>query len=181
MRHHVARVALLALAASACSDLTTGPDAESATLLPTHEVRENLFASSAPELVTCPSSETYADRKTIGLFGGTLRAGGSSITIPFGAVLLPTTFELIVPPSPYMEIEIHAVGMQSYLFLLPATIRIDYSRCEADAIPTNANLQGVYIDDLTKTVLELLGGQIDRTNRVIRFPTIHLSGYAVAY
>lgn len=181
MRLSLPVIAVITIAAGACGDLVTQPGGRDAGEARAPVPSTALFGSDSPQLLVCPTTETRSARAVIGPLGGTVRVGGSAITIPLGAVLVPTEFEFIVPASPYMEVEIHAVGMQRYVFLLPATITIDYSRCAADAIPRDAVLQGVYIDGLSKLVLELLGGVANRDNQTLRFQTGHLSGYAVAY
>jgi hypothetical protein len=113
--------------------------------------------------------------------GGTLGARGTSITIPAGAVPTPTAFEVVVPVSPYMEVEIHAVGQAGYAFAQPAAITINYARCPADAVPADAALEGVYVESGTRRVLERMGGTADKTGKKITFSTPHLSGYIVAY
>jgi hypothetical protein len=180
MRFHLPSIAAMAIVIGACADLTTQPDTRDSELT-TPAATAALIGSSDPQLLVCPTTETRSARATIGLAGGTVSVGGSSITIPPGAVLVPTKFEVIVPASSYMEVEIHAVGMERYFFLLPATVTIDHSRCPADAVPENAVLQGVYIDSLTKQVLDLMGGDADTDGQTVRFLTGHLSGYAVAY
>jgi hypothetical protein len=138
-------------------------------------------ASAPPTLLACPSIGTQSTTGIIGVLGGVLSLGTTKIEIPLGAVLEPTLFQVIVPESPYMEVEIHAVGLTTFLFKRPVRVTIDYSRCTDDAIPYGADLQGVYIDGQTKAVLQQMGGTDDRSSRRITFSTGHLSGYAVAY
>jgi hypothetical protein len=138
-------------------------------------------AVGSPQLLACPSATTQQTTGVVGLLGGILQLGNTTISIPAGAVLLPTLFEIVVPASPYMEVEIHAVGLTSFLFHEPATISIDYSRCGDGAIPDGAQLQGVYIDPITHAVLSEMGGADDRAAQRVTFTTGHLSGYAVAY
>jgi hypothetical protein len=137
--------------------------------------------ASSPTLLSCPSTGTQTTTGVVGLLGGVVSLGAARIEVPFGAVLDPTLFEIVVPASPYMEVEIHAVGLSSFLFRRPVQVTIDYSRCGDSAIPDGAQLQGVYIDGVTKSVLQEMGGTDDRAARRITFSTGHLSGYAVAY
>lgn len=138
-------------------------------------------ASAAPTLLSCPTdSAQQSATALIGVLGGTLSLGGNSITIPANAVAQPTTFQIVVPPSPHMKVEIHAVGLASFLFQQPVQVTIDYSRCPASAVPAGATLQAVYVDS-TDAVLQQMGGTADPVNRNVTFTTGHLSGYAVAY
>jgi hypothetical protein len=169
-------VAAAAVVCAACADLPTQPDTGSSAPPRLEEV-----APAHPQLLVCPTSWTQTARETIGPEGGKIGVAGSSITIPPGAVPSPTEFEVVVPASPYMEVEIHPVGMDSYLFAVPATVKISYARCPADAMPTDAALQGVYIDGATNRVLERMGGDADKVSRKLSFHTWHLSGYAIAF
>ena len=154
---------------------TTAPSTQ-APIAPRHEI-----VAGTPTLLACPSTGTQTVTGVVGLLGGSLSLGSTKITIPVGAVLEPTLFQIVIPESQYMEVEVHAVGLTSFLFKRPVQITIDYSRCSDDAIPAGAQLQGVYIDGDTKAVLQQMGGVDDHDSRRITFSTPHLSGYAVAY
>ena len=168
---------VLALAAVACDDL------------PTQGGRANRpqpqlsTTGEAPEsrLLACPTNDEARDAAVIGPEGGTLGARGTSITIPAGAVPEPTAFEVVVPASPYMEVEIHAVGQASYAFAQPAAVTINFARCPDDAVPEGATLEGVYVESGTRRVLEHMGGTADKNGKKLTFATPHLSGYIVAY
>ena len=185
MRLHLALLAAIAVTVAACTDLTEpgatrrgspSRDLRAAALLTSADSQ----VAAAPQLLVCPTQETQVERALIGPGGGTFGVRGTSITIPAGAVPQPTLFEVVVPASRYMEVEIHAVGAESYIFARPVTVTINYARCPDDAAPPDANLQGVYIDSLDR-VLELMGGVADKSDHKVTFATGHLSGYAVAY
>jgi hypothetical protein len=187
MRRYSTRPLAALLAAGAlfagCGDLTTQPTAASpAASLARQESIGGTDGPAALRLLECPY--TGPDRRgigAIGLFGGQLSAGGARMSAPLGAVLSVTLFETVVPASRYMEVEIHAVGLGSFLFQRPVNVTIDYSRCDEDAIPPGATPRAVYIDGETKEILEDMGGEVDRAARTITFSTGHLSGYAVAF
>jgi hypothetical protein len=105
--------------------------------------------------------------------------GVTGITIPAGVLTVPTLFQVTVPASNYMEIDVSAVGFQSFLFQQPVTITIDYSRCNRNDI-NQETLHVYHIDPVTKQLLEDMGGVDDKLSRRITFTTSHLSGYAVA-
>lgn len=167
---------VLALGALACDDLPT----QSGRANPR---RPRLSTADVPalQLLACPTADEARTQAVIGPGGGTLGARGTSITIPAGAVPVPTTFEVVVPVSPYMEVEIHAVGQSTYTFAQPAAITINYARCPADTVPADAVLEGVYVESGTRRVLERMGGTADKSSKKITFSTPHLSGYIVAY
>lgn len=78
-----------------------------------------------------------------------------------------------------MEIDVSAVGFQTFLFQQPVTITIDYSRCGRSDIDQKT-LHVFHIDPITKQLLEDMGGVDDKVSQHITFTTGHLSGYAVA-
>ncbi len=138
-------------------------------------------ASSGMELAICPVDSTVmSDIAVIGAVGGVLSLGGNSISIPPGAVPQATAFQIVIPQSQYMTVEIHAVGVTSFLFQQPVSVTIDHSRCPRGSIPLGSSLQAAYIDS-TGSVLQNMGGQDDSTTQQLTFSTGHLSGYAVAY
>ena len=161
--------ATLLILAAACSD--AGP-------LPLEPEPEKVSASDSNFLV-CPVDTTRSVRRTIGILGGTIALDGHSITLPLGAVLRPTTFTLTVPESPYVEVEIHAEGHDSFQFLVPASITMSYDRCDRTDIDPST-LSVWHIDGLLRTLLEPMGGLVDEERRTIRFDSGHLSGFIIA-
>lgn len=161
-----------ALLVSACSDPTVGrPDAAP----PAPAALE----ASEKQLVACPTDRAHSAEGVIGLLGGVLSAGGTTINIPAGAVLSATTFKLVVPASQYMEVSINGGLLSHFDFEQPVSVTIDYSRCSDAELGTDP-LSVFYVDDSTKAFLENMGGTDDRAARKITFVTDHLSGYAIA-
>lgn len=154
---------------------------ESSPLEPIEPVEhQDLFSpSTRPSLVECPSTVTRSTSRTVGLFGGSLELDGTRVTIPFGAVLLPTTITLTLPASEYMEVDLTANALDHIRFPVAVTVTIDYSRCSPEATD-DAPLSVWYIHDLTNRLLENLGGSDDKANRRITFTTIHFSGFSIA-
>ena len=134
---------------------------------------------SSPSLVECPTNQTTTTSAVVGLLGGVIQLGGTSITIPSGALTTPTLLQVTIPASPYMEIDVTAVGFTSFLFQQPVSVTVDYSRC-ARADLDQQTLHVWHIDPVTKQLLEDMGGTDDKASRRITFSTGHLSGYAVA-
>jgi hypothetical protein len=129
-------------------------------------------------LAVCPSDQTLSSSGLIGLGGGTVSLGGTSVFLPLGAVLSPTNIELTIPASQLMEIGVTANG-GSFRFLRPIIVTMDYSRCDSDV--QNKTLSVWHIDEQTKEPLENMGGIDNKLTHQITFTTIHLSGYALAF
>ena len=176
MRSSTVFAAALCLSAAGCIDASRTPTAPART-----EPAAHFAQAPATHLLVCPTADSARTSGLLTVLGGTLSLGGDALHLPLSAVLFPTLFEVVVPPSPYMEVDVHAVGLTSFLFQQPATITIDYSRCSPDAIPADVQLHAVYIDGNTKQILQDMGGSDDRAAQRITFTTGHLSGYAVAY
>ena len=134
---------------------------------------------TSPSLVECPANETATTSAVVGLLGGVIQLGGTSITIPSGALTAPTLLQVTIPASRYMEIDVTAVGFTSFLFQQPVSVTIDYSRCARSDVDQQT-LHVWHIDPVTKQLLDDMGGTDDKTSRRITFSTGHLSGYAVA-
>jgi hypothetical protein len=136
--------------------------------------------SSLPNLLQCPTNQTQSSQALVGVLGGTVQVGGTSITIPAGALSVPTLITVTVPASQYVEIDVRANDLLSFLFNAPVSVTIDYSRCTRANI-ANDTLSVWHIDPSTNTLLEDMGGVDDKTHETITFSTGHLSGYAVAF
>jgi hypothetical protein len=168
LRRGLAILALPALLA-ACGD-------EPAPLLSPDEAARSTVGST---LVECPTSETRSVTKTLDGLGGTVELDGHSITLPLGAVLLPTTLTLTVPASRYMELEITANGAESFDFEQAVAITISYARCTRSNIDQGP-LTAWQIDPATKALIEHMGGTDDKDARALTFGSDHLSGFAIA-
>ncbi len=166
----------LVLGAAACMS-----DSPMATAPALRAPSRTVVGDSELTLLTCSSATSQQSAGLLGLLGGSVSLGSTRIELPLGAVLSPTLFQIVVPSSPYVEVEIHAANLTSFLFHRDVEVTIDYSRCSDEEIPSGAQLQVVYIDGNTKAILERMGGTDDRAAKRITFSTGHLSGYAVAY
>ena len=169
---HCAAAALIALASASCGDKgSTEPQVAS----------EALF-SAGPSLIQCPTSETLRSLPTLvlPLVESVVSVGGTSITIPAGAVLTPTLITVTVPASKYMEFSVRANDLAHFIFQQPVEVTIDYSRCTRSDID-RAPVEAWYINAITKQMLENMDGVDDKATRRITFRTGHLSNYAVAF
>lgn len=133
-----------------------------------------------PRLVRCPTRLGATTTSIVGPLGGVLELRGSSITLPLGAVTVPTLMRLTVPPSRFMQVDITANDLPTFLFETPVTVTIDYSRCRWSG-SRRGTLTVWHIDPDTKALLENMGGTDDRARRRITFTTGHLSSYAIAH
>jgi len=156
--------------AAACADSATSVTA-------VHDPRA--AASSNPVLVECPTDEFAQSSELLTSLGGSVSAGGTTITVPAGALLVPTTITVTVPPSQFMEVDITANDASSFVFQLPVTVSLSYARCTRSDIEKDA-LSVWYIDSATKALLQNMRGDDDKDARTVTFTTDHLSGYAVA-
>jgi hypothetical protein len=127
-------------------------------------------------LSLCAVAPSVKSTAVIGIMGGSINAGDVTMTVPPGAVLQATQFQVHVPSSPRAEVEIHANDQEHYQFLAPVVIAIGYSRCDT----TSGSLTVWHIDPETKSLLENMGGVDDVLNQRVIFSTMHLSGYAIA-
>lgn len=136
-------------------------------------------SANGTNLLECPVDTSATTSALIGALGGTVSLGGSSVTIPAGALLGNEVVELTIPAGHYMEVDLSVNGGQSIIFQLPVTATIDYSRCGRSS-DTLKPLTVWHIDEHTKALLENMGGVDDKLLQQITFTTGHFSGYAVA-
>lgn len=170
---------LLLAAIAAC---ISGSCGEQRATTPTEHLAPTSAAlsTSSPQLLQCPATQGQA---TLGLLtppGGTLGVGPLTFQVPAGALSLPMLFRLNVPAGQYMEVDIQANNLTSFLFNTPVTVKIDYSRCDP-ATTSGLSLSVWHIDEASKALLENMGGVNDTVARTITFSTPHLSGYAIAF
>jgi len=165
--------ALVACGEPMSSTSPAAPGANTATGASDHR------STKANNLLECPVDTSAVTSALLGVHGGTISLGGSSVTIPAGALLGDQVVELTIPAGHYMEVDLSVNGGQSIVFQLPVVATIDYSRCgrsEATLKP----LSVWHIDEHTKALLENMGGIDDKLLQQITFTTGHFSGYAVA-
>lgn len=169
---------LLYVAAIGTVAVTLGSCSEPTTPHRTTPTAELLAQTAQPAFLACPSDTTLSASGTIGVLGGTVSAGNTSISIPPGALLGTKMITVTIPASQYMDVDITADGTSGLTFLDAATITIDYSRCPDAAIPSDS-LSAWYVSD-THAPLQFMAGVDLRSVRRLVFVTGHLSGYAIA-
>lgn len=134
-----------------------------------------------PKAIPCPTNESVVASAVVGPLGGTVTAlpTATAILLPVGSLLTPTTFDVTVPASKFVVVDIKANGADHFTFALPVTIVLDYSRCSRSDI-LGASL-GVYIyDPGTETLGEKMVSVDNKLLRQITFATNHLTSYVVA-
>ena len=168
-------VALLALALVACSTdgSLTGPE-------PVQQSVAASVQSSGPTLLSCPTEFSTSVSRRIGPKGGMLNLAGTKLRVPAGAVPVETEFVLTIPASPYLELDISAVGHEHYRFAAPVEVTVNYARCRGTEVEL-APLSAWHIDLETRDFLENMGGLESKAGKKITFETSHLSGYAIAW
>jgi len=129
-------------------------------------------------LAVCPSDQDQNTSGLIGVLGGTVSLGGTSVVLPLGALLTNTSIELDIPASQYMEIGVTANGGHFY-FEQPITITLDYSRCSPDIQAKTLSVWN--IDPDTHRLIQNMGGVDNKLTHQFSFTTLHLSGYALAF
>lgn len=158
----------LVAAATACAD--TGPltvgDAPSRAVV------------GAPTPLVCAAVPDASATRLLGVAGGSLQLNGHALSLPEGAVAELTEFNLAVPASDRVEVQVRAGATQHFTFLTPVTLTLDYSRCTDDEL-AGKTLRIFYWDRATGEFLQDMGGTDDRTNRRIEAKTDHLSDYVV--
>lgn len=176
-------IAVAVVALIGCSEVSTRPEVGGVR----PDTTQNQDSVQAPDtggisqrrLIECPTAQTSTNSGLIGILGGTIAAAGTSISLPAGAVLVGTLIRVTVPASTYMEIDVTANDLLTFLFLKPVTITIDYSRCPA-SVTAGKTLTVWHINTQTKALIENMNGVNDPVQRRISFTTDHLSGYAIA-
>lgn len=175
-------IGVAALALIGCSDSTRPEEGAvriDTTQAPGTTQPADTSGISQRRLIECPTTQTATNSALIGILGGTVAAAGSSISLPAGAVLVGTLIRLTVPASTYMEIDVTANDLLTFLFLKPVTITIDYSRC-LPSVTDGKTLSVWHINTQTKVLIRNMHGVNDPVQRKISFTTDHLSGYAIA-
>jgi hypothetical protein len=135
---------------------------------------------STARLVVCPTTQTLTTQSLIGTGGGLVSLAGTVVGIPNGALSLPTLITLKIPASQYMEVDIKANSLTSFLFNTEIAVQIDYSRCTDPALATRP-VSVWYINSETKKPEQFMGGVDDKAKRTVTFKTNHLSAYAIAF
>jgi uncharacterized membrane protein YfcA len=176
-------LAIAAFALAACSDAVTRPPVGGVRTDTTQRTDTTRLPDTSGvaqrRLIECPTSQTVTNSSLIGVLGGTVSAAGSLISLPAGALLTGALIRVTVPASTYMEVDVTANDLLTFLFAKPVTITIDYSRCPT-SVTAGKTLSVWHINTQTKVLIQNMNGVNDPVQRKMSFTTDHLSGYAIA-
>jgi hypothetical protein len=135
------------------------------------------LGSLRPTPLVCPSSTTESTTGVVGPMGGVLSVGGTTVSIPAGALLDTVTLTLSVPASNNVEIDVSVAGTEHFLFEQPISVTVSYARCAATYVQPIA---AWYFDPVTCDLLEPMASVDNPLLRSVTFTTPHLSGYILA-
>ena len=175
----IARVRLVAGVALTLAVTVIACSAPAITDAVSNDQSVRRLSLGAPNLVECPVTGSSSSTATVGPLGGVVSVGGTSISIPAGALLSPVSVTVTVPESNLMEIDISVAGSEHFVFEQPVVVTLSYARCTRNDINLTP-LTVWYIDSETKAPIEPMGGIEDKLLRTVTFVTPHLSGYAIA-
>jgi hypothetical protein len=130
--------------------------------------------------LACPTKETLTTSADVGPLGGVISIGGTSISVPAGALLSPVTMTVTVPASNYMEVDISVAGYEpgTFPFQTPATVTVSYDRCSVS--PFDAPFTAWWWDSTSKTLIEPMPSVDNRLLQTVTFTTPHLTGFILA-
>jgi len=174
MSHRIV-LGLVALALLGCSDVTQPLPGR----LDPDTTQPDTTGIQQRRLIECPANQASASSVFIGVLGGSVAVAGTSISLPPGSLLASTLINLTVPASTYMEVDITANNLATFLFLKSVTVTIDYSRCPT-SVTQGKTLTVWHINTQTKALIANMNGVNDPVQRRMTFTTDHLSGYAIA-
>jgi hypothetical protein len=137
----------------------------------------DLSTSYSGSLIQCPTDQTLTASGLIGILGGVIQLGGTTITIPVGALLTPSTVRVTIPASDHLEVQLQVGDHLHFEFLEPVVMSISYARC--DPAEVEGKGLGVWYIDENDNLLEYHGGIQDPITRRITAITTHFSDYAV--
>lgn len=124
--------------------------------------------------LVCPTNQSYSTTKTIGRWGGTIRVGPHTLTVPYGALSSDTRITATAPQGAYAEVEFQPHGLR---FNRPVTLAISYEQCGLLKVAEPPVI--VYADE-KRNILEVLKSTIDYSRETIIGKTDHFSSYILA-
>jgi hypothetical protein len=122
----------------------------------------------------CPTDVGYTASKKIGPFGGTLRVGPHTLTVPAGALWVDTWITATAPKGKYAEVQFEPHGLK---FKRDVTLSISYAQC--GLLSWSKPPVIVYTDD-NRTILEILESVLNPRTETITGKTDHFSSYILA-
>jgi hypothetical protein len=129
-----------------------------------------------PTFLTCPNSQQLQETVTITKEGGAVKVGGHSLMIPPGAVAEEVRFTATLLADKTLKLKLEANGKDTYQFLQPAMLALSFGRCEAPADPSRLR---IYKIDERGTIIQDLGGEVNRESRTVTATLKTLSIYTM--
>lgn len=168
--HRLSFAVAALVAAMACAD-NSAPTAPRAASAPTADFAKAKDGKK-PKVAVCKLQKEAWATARIGSRGGRVSVGGSTLTVPPGALRTTTAITAHALPTTSASIQFLPEGLQ---FAIPATLSIPYSRCETPLFGVGV----VYVQ--ADTVAEV---EPSTNHPILKFVTAkisHFSSYAVAY
>jgi hypothetical protein len=173
-----------ALSFASCDRLAdvSSPAAPSADLLSDLLSQPNYSFKVITESVIPPIDTKVTG--LIGIGGGSITLMGHTLTVPSGAVTVPTLFTLIALPNPYVDVEATAtvtgllgnvVDVGIFGFKKPVTLTLTYSRATNVSNPANLFI-GYFRSDGT---IEPLKSAVDTGKKTVSAQLSHFSKYGM--
>lgn len=125
--------------------------------------------------LACTNNELNSKTRLLTILGGLVSVEGSSISLPLGALSLPTVITIQEPVSNYREVDIKANDLLHFIFNTPVTVTIKYGGCSVDR---NYPLKVFYWEN--GELLEDMNAVDNPYTKTMTFTTGHLSGYVIA-
>jgi hypothetical protein len=126
--------------------------------------------------LTCPNSTQIQETVTITREGGAVKVAEHVLTVPPGAVGEEVRFTATLLADKTLKLKLQASGKDTYQFLQPAMLALSFGRCEAPADPSRLR---IYKIDEKGTVIQDLGGEVNRENRTVTATLKTLSIYTM--
>ncbi len=126
-------------------------------------------------LLTCTPQPADSASAVIGFFGGTIQAGGDTLSVPAGALLDTVTITMTAPSDTVNHVHFEPEGLT---FQTPASLTMSYANC--NTLGVNIPKQIAYTDDLL-VILEYLKSWDTKNAQTVRGEVNHFSEYAIAW
>src|SRR5688572_3965768 len=125
-------------------------------------------------LLSCPASQTYSESRWIGPFGGTLRVGPHTLTVPAGALKSYERISATAPRGNYAEVRFEPHGLK---FAKPVYLTMSYEDC---GLLRSAPAPRIVYTDENRNILETFVSLPDFWRKTVTAKTDHFSGYILA-
>src|SRR2546425_8685444 len=126
-------------------------------------------------LLTCTPQPADSASALIGPFGGTIQAGGDTLSVPAGALLDTVTITMRVPSDTVNHVHFEPEGLT---FQQPASLTMGYANCNTLGVNIPKNI--AFTTDAL-AILEYLKSWDTKNDQTVRGEVNHFSEYAVAW